>query len=65
MTKLVEWLGGAGLFAGVWAYLFISTPVGNSSDFARHFVLFLPFYVLLAFAVSFAFTIVYFQQSIS
>lgn len=51
MTKLVEWLGAAGLFVGVWAYLFISTPVGHSTDFARHFVLFLPFYALLAFAV--------------
>jgi hypothetical protein len=61
MTKLVEWLGLAGLFAGVWAYLFNSTPAGSSSDFARHFVLFLPFYVLLAFAVSIAFSLVCLQ----
>lgn len=50
MTKLLEWLTGAVLFVGVWAYLFNTTPE-NSADYARHFVLFLPIYALLAFAV--------------
>ena len=64
MTKLLEWLTGAVLFAGVWAYLFNSTPE-NSTDYARHFVLFLPIYTLLAFAVSNFPFLFYFFSSIS
>merc|ERR1712127_878891 len=53
MTKIVEWLSGAALFAAVWAVLvskYQSTEI--DTDCVRHFVLFLPFYAALSFAVS-------------
>jgi len=52
MTKIVEWLSGAALFAAVWAVLvskYQSTEI--DTDCVRHFVLFLPFYAALSFAV--------------
>ena len=52
MTKLLEWVTVAGLFAAVWAVLLSKNPVEDSDDCVRHFVLFLPFYAALAFAVS-------------
>jgi len=51
MTKLLEWVTVAGLFAAVWAVLLSKNPVEDSDDCVRHFVLFLPFYAALAFAV--------------
>lgn len=51
MTKLFEWLGLVGIFTGVWAIL-LTKQSSDPSDFVRHFVLFLPFYALLGFAVS-------------
>jgi len=51
MTKLLEWLTGAGLFAAVWAIL-LSKDSADSDDCVRHFVMFLPFYAALIFAVS-------------
>lgn len=50
MTKLLEWLGVVGLFTGVWAILLSKQSLSDHSDYVRHFVLFLPFYALLAFA---------------
>lgn len=48
----MEWLAGTGLIVSVWAYLFFNTPAENTNDYARHFVLFLPIYILLTFGVS-------------
>jgi len=50
MTKLLEWLTGTGLFAAVWAIL-LSKDSADSDDCVRHFVMFLPFYAALIFAV--------------
>lgn len=52
MTKLLEWITGGGLFVAVWAILLSKNSSDESDDCVRHFVLFLPIYAALAFAVS-------------
>jgi len=51
MTKLLEWITGGGLFVAVWAILLSKNSSDESDDCVRHFVLFLPIYAALAFAV--------------
>lgn len=47
----MEWVTGGGLFIGIWAVLINNKSITESTDGVRHFVLFLPFYALLGFAV--------------
>lgn len=52
MTKLMEWVSGSGVFAGLWLYLLNSKFGADSADYVRHVIMFLPFYSLLIFGVS-------------